>query len=644
MHEHTTHKQAHLQALLPIMLCIVLLSSGMIFRHLNVGFFSGIIEVIWFAVAYLPVGLPVIKEAVEYCSKGEIFTEFLLMTVASVGAFAIGEYPEAVAVMLFYAAGEFFQELSVNRAQANIQGLIDQRPDTAHVMDGNSIRTIQAKEVAAGSIIQLKPGEKLALDGVLLSDHAPFDTSALTGESKPDNKKQGDAVLAGMINLNTSARIQVTAAYEDSKLSKILQLVQDATAQKAPTELFIRKFAHYYTSSVVGIAVLICVLPLFFVSPYIFSEWLYRGLIFLVISCPCALVISVPLSYFGGIGAASHQGILFKGSNYLDIMASVQHVVMDKTGTLTHGVFKVKEIVMQQGFEQADVLSLVSSLESHSTHPIATAIIAYTGKHPDLQTESVEEIAGYGLKGIISGKEILVGNHKLLDCYAIPYHVFPENDSDTLVAIAIDGIFAGYITLGDELKADALATIQRLKQSGIKTSMLSGDKDQVVQRVAASLGIDHAYGNLLPEDKVTQMIAIKQQHNETVAFVGDGINDAPVIAVSDAGIAMGGLGSDAAIEIADVVIQNDELSNIPVAIHIGRATRRIVWQNIILALGIKFTVLILGATGIANMWEAVFADVGVTFLAILNAMRLLNMKFSPSLHPVAQNPTACAPD
>ncbi|MDR1198171.1 MAG: cadmium-translocating P-type ATPase [Prevotellaceae bacterium] len=641
MHEHTTHKQAYLPALLPIALCIILLSSGMIFRYLNIGFFSGIVEVIWFAVAYLPVGLPVVKEAVEYCSKGDIFTEFLLMAVASIGAFAIGEYPEAVAVMLFYAAGEFFQQLAVNRAQANIQGLIDQRPDTVHVIDGNSNRTVQAKEVVTGSIIQLKPGEKLALDGVLLSAHAPFDTSALTGESKPDNKKQGDAVLAGMINLNTPATIRVTAAYEDSKLSRILQLVQDATAQKAPTELFIRKFAHYYTPSVAGIAVLICVLPLLFVSPYIFSEWLYRGLIFLVISCPCALVISVPLSYFGGIGAASRRGILFKGSNYLDIMASVQHVVMDKTGTLTQGVFKVKEIVIQQGFEQADVLSLVSSLESHSTHPIATAITAYTGKHPDLQVENVEEIAGYGLKGIISGKEILAGNHKLLDCYAIPYRVLPENDSDTLVAIAIDGIFAGYITLGDELKTDALTTIQRLKQCGIRTSMLSGDKDTVVQRVAASLGIDHAYGNLLPEDKVTQMITIKQQRNETVAFVGDGINDAPVIAVSDAGIAMGGLGSDAAIEIADIVIQNDELSGIPVAIHIGKATRRIVWQNIILALGIKFTVLILGATGIANMWEAVFADVGVTFLAILNAMRLLS---TSSLHPATQNPTACAPD
>jgi Cd2+/Zn2+-exporting ATPase len=617
----------HFQALLPVEISLVLLLTGIVFQHLESGFFSGLLPLIWFAAAYLPVGFPVIKEAAEHIAKGDVFTEFLLMSIATAGAFAIGRYPEAVAVMLFYAAGEFFQDMAVGRAQANIKNLIDQRPDTVHLVDGDNLRTIHAKQTPVGSIIRLKPGEKLALDGTLLSDYAAFNTSALTGESRPENKQSGDVVLAGMINLSTPATIRVTTSYEDSKLSKILQLVQDATKQKAPAELFIRKFARYYTPAVVATAALICVMPLFFVRQYVFSEWLYRGLIFLVISCPCALVISVPLSYFGGIGAASRRGILFKGSNYLDSIASIRHIVLDKTGTLTQGVFKVKEVVIQPGFDPTEVLSLVTVLESHSNHPIATAITAYAGAGNTGRTCSdVEEIAGYGLTGTVDSKKILAGNSKLLDQHAIHHRIRSEDDTYTVVNIAIDGRFAGYITLGDRLKPDALQTIEQLKQSGIRTTILSGDKDKVVQHIAATLGIDGAYGNLFPEDKVVRIQEIKH-HNEKIAFVGDGVNDAPAIAFSDVGIAMGGLGSDAAIEIADIVIQNDEPSSIPVAIRIGKATRQIVWQNILLAIGVKLAILLLGAIGAANMWEAVFADVGVTFLAILNAMRLLRKKF-----------------
>ncbi|MDR2627214.1 MAG: HAD-IC family P-type ATPase, partial [Dysgonamonadaceae bacterium] len=385
---------------LSIAISFGLLLCGMILQHFEAHFFSGVIPLIWYAVAWLPVGIPVIKESVECLLKGDIFTEFLLMSIATIGAFAIGEYPEAVAVMLFYAAGEFFQHRAINRAQTDIKNLIDRRPDTVHIIEGDLSRTIPAKAAVPGNIIRVKPGEKLALDGILLSSCAAFNTSALTGESKPDNKNRGETVLAGMINLHTPATIRVTAAYEDSKLSRILQLVQDATEQKAPTELFIRKFARYYTPAVVGIAALICALPAFFVQTYIFSEWLYRGLIFLVISCPCALVISVPLSYFGGIGAASRNGILFKGSNYLDVMANVRHVVMDKTGTLTQGIFKVKKTVIQEGFEREEVLSLVNALESHSTHPVAVAVTTYTdaGKR-DASIENMEEIAGHGLTG-----------------------------------------------------------------------------------------------------------------------------------------------------------------------------------------------------------------------------------------------------
>ncbi|WP_410492713.1 heavy metal translocating P-type ATPase [Chryseobacterium culicis] len=549
------------------------------------------------------------------------------MSIATIGAFAIGEYPEGVAVMLFYAVGEVFQSMAVTRAKGNIKALLDQRPDEVTVMENNQPKTIKAKETKIGDVIQLKPGEKLALDGELLSDSASFNTAALTGESKPDTKNKGEVVLAGMINMNSIALVKVNTAYEDSKLSKILELVQNATAQKAPTELFIRKFAKVYTPIVVFLAIGICLLPYFFVSDYQFRDWLYRALIFLVISCPCALVISIPLGYFGGIGAASRNGILFKGSNFLDSIAEIQNVVMDKTGTMTEGVFKVQEVSMTSEFNKEEILQMVNVLESKSTHPVATAIHNYVGEiNHSIPLENVEEIAGHGLKATINGKELLVGNFKLMDKFNINYDLNHANIVYTVIAVAYDKKFAGYITIADSIKEDAKETVDNLHKMNVKATMLSGDKSTVVKYVADQLGIDNAFGDLLPEDKVNKVKEIKAR-KQTVAFVGDGVNDAPVVALSDVGIAMGGLGSDATIETADVVIQDDKPSKIPMAINIGKQTKKIVWQNIILAFAVKAVVLILGAGGLATMWEAVFADVGVALLAILNAVRIQRMKF-----------------
>ncbi|WP_353130184.1 heavy metal translocating P-type ATPase [Parapedobacter pyrenivorans] len=585
------------------------------------------VRLVWYAAAYLPVGFPVIREMFQAFSNKEIFSEFTLMTIATLGAFFIGEYPEGVAVMLFYTVGENFQSMAVRRAKGNIKALLDQRPDEVTILDNGSPRSIKAEQATIGQTIQLKPGDKLALDGELLSESAFFNTAALTGESKPDTKMQGDTVLAGMINLNTVALVRITTAYTDSKLSRIISLVQDATAQKAPTELFIRRFAKIYTPIVVLLALLITLLPALFVVDYVFNDWLYRALVFLVISCPCALVISIPLGYFGGIGAASRHGILFKGSNFLDTLANIRHVVMDKTGTLTQGVFKVQEVVISEGFNGAEVLRLANALESNSTHPVATAIHAHVGPVDEsLQLEQVEEIAGHGLRAMVNGKSLLVGNFKLLDRFGIAYDVDANSITATVVALGYDGRFAGYLTIADQLKPDAAETVTQLEALGITPTMLSGDRSAVVRAVADTLGIADAYGDLLPEDKANKIKEMKAS-NITVAFVGDGVNDAPVIALSDVGIAMGGLGSDATIETADVVIQDDRPGKIPVAIRIGKSTRRIVWQNITMAFAVKAVVLILGAGGLANMWEAVFADVGVALLAIGNAIRIQRMKF-----------------
>lgn len=625
---HSKCNDSVVKMFLPAMTSLCLLLIAIAFdNYFPQSWFTGWVRIIWYVIAYIPVGFPVVKEAFTSIGKGEIFSEFLLMSIATIGAFAIGEYPEGVAVMLFYAVGEVFQTLAVKRAKANIKTLLDQRPDEVTILENNQAITVRAENVQIGNIIQLKPGEKLGLDGELISETASFNTATLTGESKPDTKAKGETVLAGMINLTSVAQIKVTTAYTDSKLSKILELVQNATAQKAPTELFIRKFAKIYTPIVVALAILITVLPYFFVDNYVFSQWVYRALVFLVISCPCALVISIPLGYFGGIGSASRNGILFKGSNFLDIIANIQNVVMDKTGTMTEGVFKVQEVILKPEFNKDEILQMVNALESQSTHPVATAIHNYVGKiDSNIKLDNVEEISGHGLKAIVDDKELLVGNFKLMDKFNIAYDIDPASIVYTLIAVAYDENFVGYLTIADSIKDDAQITIDKLKALGVKTTMLSGDKSTVVKFVADKLGITNAYGDLLPEDKVNKVKELIAK-NETVCFVGDGVNDAPVVALSNVGIAMGGLGSDATIETADVVIQDDMPSKIPMAINIGKQTKKIVWQNITLAFVVKAIVLILGAGGLATMWEAVFADVGVALLAILNAVRIQRMKF-----------------
>ncbi len=623
-HSHSgTGKSNLLRLFGPAILSFVLLLSGLALDHLwPMPWFQGYIRFAWYLAAYIPVGIPVLKDAVKSIKKGNFFSEFFLMGIATLGAFAIKEYPEGVAVMLFYAVGENFQSLAVQRAKANIKSLLDQRPDEATVIRADKTIVLPAKEVKIGDIVQLKPGEKLGLDGVLLSESASFNTAALTGESKPDSKAKGDTILAGMINLQTLAQVEVTVAYEDSKLSKILELVQHASSQKAPTELFISKFAKIYTPIVVFLAIGIVFIPYFFVADYSFQQWLYRALIFLVVSCPCALVISIPLGYFGGIGAASRHGILVKGGNFLDILADVDHIVMDKTGTMTEGVFQVQELNLIDQPAIPDLMDYVNLIESKSSHPVATAIHEYVGElKENLNLSDVAEIAGHGLKGKVNGKDLLVGNFKLLDKFQVTYPINPQDIVYTTIAIAYDGRYQGYLTIADKIKTTAAETISRLKQLKVKATMLSGDKASVVKEVAKTLGVDQAFGDLLPEDKVNQVKQIKTQ-DKFVGFVGDGVNDAPVVALSDVGIAMGGLGSDATIETADVVIQDDNPLKIPMAIQIGKKTKTIVWQNISFAFGVKAIVLILGAGGLATMWEAVFADVGVALLAILNAVRI----------------------
>ena len=575
--------------------------------------------------AYLLAGYNVLDLAIRKALKLDFFNEFFLMSVATIGAFAIGSFSEGVAVMVFYSIGEWFQDAAVSNAKRSIKALLDIRPDAVDVIRNGKVLTVAPVEVTIDEIIQIKPGERAALDGLLLSDKATFNTAALTGESTPDDKVKGETVLAGMINLNQVTEVQVKAVFKDSKLSKILEMVQDATARKSQTQLFISRFAKIYTPIVFALAVLVVTLPWFFVSDYVFSEWLYRGLVFLVISCPCALVVSIPLGYFGGIGLASKNGILFKGSNFLDVMTKIDTVVMDKTGTLTKGVFEVQRVVTND-FDGQELMLLAAAIESKSTHPIALAIVKYAGNafHTAQMTE-VEEISGQGLKGTINGKAVLAGNTKLLKQFNIDYDRAIDSEADTVVVLAVDGKYAGYITIADEIKADAKQAITALHRLRIQTVMLSGDKQSVVDKVARLLGIDKAFGNLLPEDKVEKVEAIKRE-GRRLAFVGDGVNDAPVVALADAGIAMGGLGSDATIETADIVIQNDQPSKIVTAIKIGKLTRNIVWQNIALAMGIKIIVLILGAGGVATLWEAVIADVGVALLAILNAVRIQQMK------------------
>ncbi|GAB3636051.1 heavy metal translocating P-type ATPase [Hymenobacter arcticus] len=610
-------------------LSLALLLAGLALDYFHAGFFAGWVRPLWYGVAFLLVGWNVVKAAVLSIPSGNMFNEFLLMSIATIGAFAIGEYPEGVAVMLFYTVGELFQDAAVNRAKRSIKALLEiQATEVTVLRDGQPL-VIDPKTVRVGDVMEVRPGEKVALDGTLNTKAASFNTAALTGESAPQTKQPGDAVLAGMINLESLVQVTVTAAFQDTKLAKILAMVQNAVGRKAKTQQFITKFAQVYTPIVVGLAALLVVAPYFIVSDYVFRDWLYRALVFLVISCPCALVISIPLGYFGGIGAASKAGILFKGSNFLDVLREIDTVVLDKTGTLTQGVFAVQQVQPAPGTEAAQLLRLVGALETKSTHPIARAVVTHVGAAAaGVPVENVEEIAGHGLYGSVDGRQVLAGNAKLLKEFAISYPAEVDEVADSIVVAAIDGQYAGYLTVADAPKADAAQAVRELRADGItRLVMLSGDKDSIVQRVAKELGISEAHGDLLPEDKAR---FVQQFLNEgrKLAFVGDGVNDAPVVALADVGIAMGGLGSDATIETADVVIQTDHPSKIATARRIARATHRVVWQNIWLAFAVKAVVLTLGAGGLATMWEAVFADVGVALLAILNAVRIQRMDFT----------------
>lgn len=631
--EEHSHGDSHEKSpyLYPIIsLILLLLGIGLDYFYKNLSFWNEATRIIFYGIAFLLVGWDVLKIATQNLISGNIFTEFFLMSIATLGAFYIGEYPEGVAVMLFYAIGELFQGAAVSQAKKNIKALLDIRPNTANVFRENTWQISKPETIKVGEKILVKVGEKVPLDGIILTESSSFDTSALTGESKPQTLKKGEQVLAGMINLEKIIEVEVSKLFTESSIARILELVQNATSKKAPTELFIRKFAKIYTPIVVFLAIGLVLLPYFFVENYTFHIWLYRALIFLVISCPCALVISIPLGYFGGIGAASRNGILFKGSNYLDLMAQVTTVVMDKTGTLTKGVFEVQEI--KTTIDEKLFLQYLRSIEAHSTHPVAKAIVTYTdeAKTEELPTkiEILEEISGHGMKGIINGQTILVGNLKLLKKFGVAYDNKLENIVETIVVVALDSTMIGYVLIADQLKDDSPIAIQQLRAMGIqKTVMLSGDKTSIVQKTASLLGISAAFGDLLPENKVEKVQELKNDASQIIAFIGDGINDAPVLALADVGIAMGGLGSDVAIETADMVIQTDQPSKIATAINISKKTKQIVWQNIGLAFGVKATILILGAGGLATMWEAVFADVGVALLAILNAMRVQNMKF-----------------
>lgn len=630
-HDHSHEHEGGLgwKTYLPAIISMALLLLGLAIEHLwEADFFEGWVKIIWYAIAYLPVGLPVIKEAWEALRKGEVFTEFFLMSIATIGAFAIGEYPEGVAVMLFYAIGELFQTAAVRRAKNNIKALLDVRPKTATVFRNNDYLTVNPETVAIGEIIQVKVGEKIPLDGVLLSEKGALNTAALTGESKPQNVLKGEKAMAGSINLDSVIDLKVEKLFNDSSIARILELVQNATSRKSKTELLIRRLAKIYTPIVVYLAIAICIVPFFFVADYQFSDWLYRALIFLVISCPCALVISIPLGYFGGLGAASKNGLLFKGATYLDQLTKVNTLVMDKTGTVTKGVFKIQDIVLSGNDSESNFMKLLMAVEAKSTHPIAKAIMEYSDDEKLPEAYNIQEIAGKGLKGKVDGKTILCGNKKLMEQFNIDVPAETDSIVESIVMVGIDGVFAGYVTIADELKEDAKESILQLRKAGIQhLTMLSGDKDSITQKIAKELNIDDAKGGLLPEDKLNEVETIKKDPNKVVAFVGDGINDAPVLAASDVGIAMGGLGSDIAIETADVIIQTDQPSKIATGIKIGKSTQRIIWQNITLAFGVKVIVLILGAGGLATMWEAVFADVGVALLAILNAVRLQGMEW-----------------
>ena len=588
-------------------------------------FNNPVINNIMYIISYLIVGLEVVKEAIEHIAKGKVFDENFLMAIATIGAFAIGEFPEAVAVMLFYQVGELFQSYAVDKSKKSISDLMNIRPDFANVERNGIIEKVNPEEVKIGEIIVVKPGEKIPLDGNIIEGKTTLDTKALTGEALPREVAEGKEVLSGCVNLSGLIKVKVSKEYGESTVSKILDLVENASSKKTKSENFITKFAKYYTPIVVIMAVLIAIIPPIFIKDANFTDWIYRALSFLVVSCPCALVISIPLSFFGGIGGAAKAGILIKGSNYLEALSKTETIVFDKTGTLTKGIFEVQEI-KPIGITKEELLKLVAYAENYSNHPISVSIKnAYKGEIDKNVNIKIEEIAGQGIYAKIEEKEVLVGNEKLMK----------ENNIDfikcekigTILYIAINKKYSGYIVISDAVKEDAINTIKELRKGFIKeTVMLTGDRKEVGESVAKELGINKVYTELLPDGKVEKIEELLKNKTGKVAFVGDGINDAPVLALADIGIAMGGLGSDAAIEAADVVLMTDEPSKIVKAMQISKKTMKIVKQNIVFAISIKILVLILSAMGISTMWEAVFADVGVSVLAILNALRALRVK------------------
>ena len=617
-------------------LSLAMLVAGLVMGAMDVQWFKPAwVKALWYAIAWLPTGLGVLREAVEEAREGEFFSEFLLMSLASIGAFAIGEYPEAVAVMTLYCIGEALQDRAVGRARGNIKSLIAFRPDHAVIIKDGERHTVDPAHVKAGDIVEVKPGERVPIDGILTGEAAAFDTAALTGESIPRVIEPDTEVLAGMMACDSVVRLMAVRPASESAVSRILHLVEEATDRKSSTELLIHRFARIYTPIVVGLAALVVLLPWLYAlivpsTGYDFTLWLHRALVFLVISCPCALVISIPLSYFAGIGAASRRGILFKGSNYLDAIAGVDTVVFDKTGTLTTGRFAVSRI---EGLSEEQVAT-VAAIEQDSPHPIARAIIDHH-QPGDVQVTGLKNIAGYGLSATVGGQTWLVGTPRLLEREGVAYPSALHGIVGTMVVVAVGGQYAGHIVLSDVPKEDAQSAISQLDKLGIETVMLSGDRQRLADEVAGQLGIGKAHGDLLPQDKVARIEEMKQGSKQRqVAFVGDGINDAPVLAVSDVGIAMGALGSDMAVETADVVIQTDQPSRVADAVTLGRRTRRIVKQNITLAISIKVLVMILGVMGIATMWEAVFADVGVALLCVLNSLRLMRPTLAaPQGHP-----------
>lgn len=585
---------------------------------------SGTVSLALFVTAYLVAGYDIVWSALLNIKNGQLFDENFLMTIATLSAFYIQEYPEAVAVMLFYQLGELFQDIAVDKSRRSIAELMDIRPDYANVKTAAGIEKVAPETVKIGDIILIRPGEKVPLDGKVVSGISAVDTSALTGESVPRGIKVGDNILSGFINKNGVVEVVVEKPFAESTVVKILDLVQNASGRKAPTENFITKFARYYTPVVVIAAVLLAVVPPLVIPGESFNEWLYRASIFLVISCPCALVVSIPVGFFGGIGSASRKGILVKGSNFLEGLNDVKTVVMDKTGTLTEGKFAVTHIESAGELTEDILLELAAYAELHSSHPIADSIKEAYGKPiAEDRIATTNDIPGHGLQVVVDGQEILAGNAKLMAKFGIAHAPAPE--TGTVVHIAVDKHYSGYILIADAIKADAKATIAGLKARGIRTIMLTGDSRAVGEAVAKEIGIDEVHAELLPQDKVTKLeeVLASKRKGEKVIFVGDGINDTPVLALSDIGMAMGGLGSDAAIEAADIVIMDDQPSKILTAIAVAEETRKIVWQNIIFAMSVKGVFLILGAFGVATMWEAVFADVGVTVLAVLNSIRIL---------------------